>query len=261
MTASASNPDNQVIGSLLASGFPFQTAVANTIKQTEHWSVVSQEFPWSDGSGTSQFLDLVIATKLMIAAVECKKSQKEMLTFLNPGSQPDTTRFRCTYLKQIQDSTKRMERFCTEWQLSPACAESAFCVVSTSESGKDQRMLERDVQRVIHGLDAFSMKHWKEFKPGASEPDKPYLPIIVTNAKLFVANYDAADIDLESGQFKGTPTNITPVSLVRFRKSFSARPDLGARTVFIVSASAFVEFLGVLDWTGSPDDGNKIHFQ
>jgi len=82
---------------------------------------------------------------------------------------------------------------------------------------------------------------------------------IVTNAKMFAANYDPADVDLESGQFKGTPSDIKPIAWARFSKSFSAKRDSGNRTVLVVQAASLVEFLDKLEWIGAPEDSGKVH--
>jgi hypothetical protein len=158
-----------------------------------------------------------------------------------------------------------MELYCTGWNFSPKSAESAFCVVSTSGSGKDQRMLERDVQRLIRGTDAYAQHFKREFKVKEDpEPDRFILPVLVTNAKLFIAEYDAADISLDTGQFTMPPAaNISHVSWVRFRKAFTSdRNDLGQRTVFVISATALTTFLNKLDYIRTiPSEGGSIHVQ
>lgn len=197
--------------------------------------------------------------------IECKKTQKEMLTFLRPGpADGDVNRARCLYLRQIQDSTRRMELFCSDWLLMPKSAEAAFCVVSTSDSGKDQRMLERDVQLLVRATDAYAQRYKRNLRPQFPELDILFVPLLVTNAKLFVADYDPADVSLDSGQFSTPlPATVSPSPWVRFRKAFpSAGKDVGDRTVFVVAAPALPEFLGKLDTTSSvPSEEGKTHIQ
>ncbi len=142
---------------LLASGFPFQTAVAGIIRVTPNWTLDVEEFPWRDAGGEDRFLDIVARWDRFVVAIECKKTQKDLLTFLQPGGINDNvTRSRCVYLTQIKDSTKRMELFTGEWMVSPKSAESMFCVVSTNATGKDQRLLERDAGMLVRATDAYA---------------------------------------------------------------------------------------------------------
>jgi hypothetical protein len=253
-----------VINALLASGFPFQTAVARVVRQVPACALVDEEVPWRDEAGSDQFLDLIATKGPFVVTVECKKTQKEILTFLQPGgADGNVIRVRCIYLTQIQDSTKRMELFCSDWRFMPKSAESPFCVVSTSESGKDQRMLERDVQRLVRGTDAHAQQYKRDFKvKDVPEADRPILPVLVTNAKLFVAEYDPANVSLETGQLpRPSPATLSPVEWVRFRKAFtSGGKHVGDRTVFVVSASALAKWLEKLDIIEmGPSDEGKVH--
>jgi len=243
-----SQAPESVINALVASGFPFQTAVASLVPAVEGWTIVAEEFPWRDDTGADEFLDIVATNGTSTVAVECKKTQKETFTFLRPGGGSErVARARCLYLTQIQDSTRRMEVFCSDWWLAPPSSESAFCVVSTSESRKDQRLLERDAQRLIRGTDGYALHYRRTFQRRRdAEPDRPIVAVLVTNAKLFLARYETAAVSLDTGQFAMSPdADISPVQWVRFRKPFasSGGHDLGDRTVFIVLATAFAEFL------------------
>jgi len=256
-----------VISSLVASGFPFQTAVAHVVRQCDGWQLLGQEVPWRDDDGTDQFLDIVATNGFFVVTIECKKTQKETLTFLRPGSSGEkVTRTRCLYVEQIQDSTKRMELFCSDCYLAPGSSESMFCIVSTSDSGKDQRLLERDAQRVVRATDAFAFRYRRQFKVKAQpEPNRYIVPAIVTNAQLFVAQYNPADISLETGQFSMPPmATVIAADRVRFRKAFTSLQgrDLGDRTVMVVSGTDLATFLSKLDVTESaPSAEGRVHLQ
>ncbi len=243
-----------VYGALQASGFPFQTAVEHVIRNTEQWSVLAIEFPWTASEGGDQFLDIVAGSGQFVAGVECKKTQKEKFTFLLPQGGKATTvdRARLLYAEQIRDSTRRWELFCNDWRVGPLSNESAFCIVSTSKSGRDQRMLERDAGRLILGTDAYALRAARELAVSAAdEPGRPFVPVLVTNAPLFVARYKPTEVSLESGEFATSPTDIVAVPWARFRKSFPSHSgrDLGDRTVFVVTASSLMEFLAELGQT------------
>lgn len=240
-----------VIGALLASGFPFQTAVAQVVQHTPGCTLVTEEFPWQDETGADQFLDLVAQKGFIVLTIECRKTRKETLTFLQPrGFISDVNLVRCVYLLQVQDATRRIVLRCDDRRLRPRSAESAFCVVSTSSSGKDQRMLEPDAQRIVRGTDAYAQRYKQDFKPKHfPEPNRLFLPVIVTNAKVFVADYDPADVSLETGELsKQPPATISPVKWVRFRKAFTTQGEYGGeRTVLVVTATELRTFLDKLE--------------
>jgi hypothetical protein len=267
MTNHDSGPPSATIGALLASGFPFQTAVAGIVREVPNCDLVREEFPWRDIGGEDRFLDIVVTKHRFIVTIECKKTQKETLTFLQPcGIKGDITRARCVYLTQIQDSTKRMELFCSDRYVSPKSTESMFCVVSTSASGKDQRLLERDAQMLIRGTDTYARKLRSDFEAQKNpEDDRTILPAIVTNAKLSIAYYKTTQVSLESGQLPTPlPEQLQSVSWVRFRKGFSSgNKDLGDRTVFVVRAPELSEWLNKLDFAGAetPSKSGRVHFQ
>lgn len=186
------SPNQAVINGLLASGFPFQTAIAEVVRKIHYCTIAAQEFPWRDEAGADHFLDLVVHTHSLIVTIECKKTQKEIFTFLQLTgiSQQSVTRSRCFYLLQIDDSSKRLELWTREWDIKPKSLESAFCVVTTSESRKDQRLLEKDAQLLLRGTEAYGRSLTRERKTELGEPDRLIVPVIVTNAKLFSATYD-----------------------------------------------------------------------
>lgn len=246
-----SSTKQAVINALLASGFPFQTAITETVRHVPGCTVIAEEFPWRDDTGADRFLDLVVLRHDLIVTIECKKTQKEIFTFLQPTdtSEQRVIRSRCLYLHQIQDSSKRLELFCGDWDIRPSSPESAFCVVSTSDSGKDQRLLEKDAQLLVRGTDAYGRHLKPEPKNALGEPDRVIVPVIVTNAKLFSANYDPNTVSLDTGQMPVIPQpNISTVEWVRFRKAFTAaNRDVGDRTVFVVAATSLQRFLHDLE--------------
>jgi hypothetical protein len=251
-----------VFGALNASGFPFQTAIENLVRLQEGWAVAAAEFPWQDPDAGDLFLDLVATRGPIAVTVECKKTQKETLTFLQPtgaGPQGDVDQARLLYAEQIDDSTRRLERFCGWWGIGTPCAQAGYCVVSTSSGGKDGRLLERDAQRLVRATDAYALRPVESFQPTSfGENRRPFVPAIVTNAPLYLARYDPAAIDLETGEFDQQPAGLTSIPWVRFTKSFTSAggTDLGERTVFVVGARSLPSFLqGLLGLPRQPTSG------
>lgn len=259
-----------VIAALRASGFPFQTAVAHAVRATPGWSVYASEYPWQEPSGADQFLDLVITNGTFFLTVECKKTTKEILTFLRPLGHSHTGELadlRCLHPVQIQDSTKRLEVYCEEWALWPQSFQSEFCVVSTSQSGRDHRLLERDVRLLIRATEAFAHDYRERFQP---ERDAPlpstllFVPVIVTNAPMYAARYKPSEVPLDTGEFAVPPEEIEKVRWVRFRKAFTSEGgrDLGDRTIFVVSAPEFSEFLKLLELAPlQPEERGRAHLR
>lgn len=260
-----------VVGTALrASGFPFQTAVAHAVRATSGWSVDASEYPWQDRAGTDHFLDLIITNGKFFLTVECKKTTKEVLTFLRPLGHSHTGELadcRCLHAVQIQDSTKRVEIYFEEWALWPQSFQSEFCVVSTSQSGRDQRLLERDASLLIRATEAFAHNYRERFQPqhnAALHPALLFVPVIVTNASLYAARYKPSEIPLDTGEFAVPPNEIQKVPWVRFRKAFTAEGGLhlGDRTIFVVSAPQFSEFLSLLELDpAQPEDRGRAHLQ
>jgi len=258
--------NDAAIQSLSASGFPFQTAVAHAVALVPGWTLQYQEYPWRDESGSDRFLDIVAIKGNMTATIECKKTRKEVFTFLNPGKgQNDVRACLCPFAGQVKDSTRKMQLYCGRFEAQPVSFEASFCVVSTSESGKDQRLLERDAQLLIRGTHALGKEYVRKNKHLSTlEPDRPYIPVIVTNARLLIASYDPADISFETGEFKTMPdsSQLEPINWIRFVKSFTSHPDLdpSIHTVFIVSAHALCQFLTELeaDPKGADEQGRSV---
>lgn len=270
MTQADDRVSESVLPALQRSGFPFQTAIAHVIDTAPGWSVCASEYPWQTSGGEGQFLDLVATNGTLFLTIECKKTRKEILTFLRALGRSNTgvvKEFRCLRASQIQDTTRRLEIYCEEWAVEPESTRSEFCVVSTSESGRDQRLLERDAGLVVRATDAFAHGFRKRVRPDRdSAPDAAclFLPTIVTNAPLYTVRFKPTDVSLESGEFSEPPQEVETAPYVRFRKAFTSDggPDLGDRGIFVVHATSLAEFLGLIAIASNqPDDRGQVHFR
>jgi hypothetical protein len=152
----------------------------------------------------------------------------------------------------------RLILYSGEWELTPESLEAAFCVMSM-DSG-NQRLLEKDAQLLIRGADAFGKTILKSPPTALGVPDRILVPVIVTNAKLYQAVYDPRSISLESGQLPVPPVpEISELRWIRFRKPFIASSrDAGERTVFVVSAASFQDFLRGLQNRAQPSSPKGI---
>jgi len=104
-------------GVKLGRGFPFQTTIADLVRSDGRWRIDDEEFPWRDDAGRDHFLDLAAVNSRCIVTFECKKTEKEIYTFLLPQLKPGESearalrRARCDYLVRINDSSQRLELF------------------------------------------------------------------------------------------------------------------------------------------------------
>lgn len=237
-----------VYHALRRSGFPFQTAIRHAAVGTGAWTLKESEYPWRDWLGKDEFLDLVIQRGSWHATIECKKTEKEVYIFLLPlglKNTGETERVRC--LRGGSNFRLHSE----DWSFSPGSPECEFCIVSTSESGKDQRLLERDASLLVRATDAFALNEEKRlydrtsFEAKRDGNDRIYFPIIVTNAPLYTARYKPTEISLQTGEFDKRPEDVESAPWVRLRKAFASPVGVVAdeRTVFVVHADNFEEFL------------------
>src|SRR5262249_1962630 len=77
-------PPAAVVAALHSSGFPFQTAVRREIEAAAPGGrrVEATEYSWQTADGETHFLDLVATNGVIHLTIECKKTRKEILTFL-----------------------------------------------------------------------------------------------------------------------------------------------------------------------------------
>jgi hypothetical protein len=79
------------------------------------------------------------------------------------------------------------------------------------------------------------------------------LPVIVTNTPLYVARFKPTEVSLKTGHFLKPPREIARVPWIRFQKAFHADgPEPSERTVFIVQAERFRQFLLKIQAPGGP---------
>ncbi len=242
-------PPADVVAALRNSGFPFQTAVQHAVQAAPGWRVHRVEYGWETPTGDTSFLDLVATNRVIYVTIECKRMRKGALTFLRPLGNETTglvEDFRCLRATNMQDSVRGIEIICEDWALHPVSNMSQFCVVSTSESGKDQRLLERDAGLLTLATEAFAL--------GLKEPTRELplaslvIPVIVTNAPIYTVRYKPGEISLRLGELTSHLDDVTKPPCVRFDKAFPScsTNDLGDRTVFVANAESFVEFLTLL---------------
>ena len=253
-----------VFDSLQKSGFPFQTAIAHVISCAgKRWEIHASEYPWRSLDNDDNFLDIAATNSEIVLTVECKKTTNVSYTFLlplgriNTGYVPD---FRCLYAEYLphDPNPAAQSTLLNIWPQSPS---SEFCVVSTASS--NERLLERNASLLIRGTVSLAQDVQEHVKLNSKLGEKlprAYLPIIVTNAKLFTARYEPTEISLDGGMFKKQPEDIAPAPWVRLSKPFIADRgrDFGHLSIFVVNATDLHEFLNLLELAPSQSSTNRI---
>jgi hypothetical protein len=256
MTSKKLDPTERALHSVQASGFPLQTRIADVISRLPNWALHRSEYAWRKfpNDHKDEFLDLIVRTFRFFLCIECKKTRDQVWTFLRPvndsGVVEETDAFRCLSADRVENlPPHRPNLVCETIALSPSSLSAEFCAIGTDN--REERLLERTAGLVIGATDAFAQDPKAQRIPDdfhgprrLGPPSAPYwfVPMIVTNAKLFATCYKPAEVSLISGEFDKMP-DLREVKWIRFNKEFTAGRDVGARSVFIVTAESLESFL------------------
>lgn len=253
------------------SGFPLQIEVQRVIEKNKGdfftWKTEVTEHAWKIDKDDG-FIDLVVGdgngNKLII---ECKRVKHASWIFL-VTAQSDLSRrvfktwnshFVPAETSQGVSRPKRFKKFgWNEVPVSPESSRSMYFV--TRGQGNNQRlMLERIASEVCFATEAIAIEdaqiennRYESHKEWATN----YFGVIVTTAKIYVADVSSADIELSNGTVLDGTGNFKEEKWIRFHKqlatkgkiddSFKQLSDLGQsreRTVFVVGALYIEEFL------------------
>lgn len=239
------------VAALMKSGLPFQAAIASLVVKHNVWKLEATEFPWVSADGTDQFLDVVAVNGEFFLAIECKKVEGQILQFLRPQDLDEvdsTSKVRCGELLRHDDShSDGGAALEIAWmEIQPASYASQYCVVATSQSGK-RDLLETDARSLVYATDQLARDVRRRFHLDPRFLSLPigFLSVLVTTARLCAPVIDPTDVDLSNGALRNPTIEMKPVPWVRFAKTFTSRhgPDLAERTVFVVDAMHFSDFL------------------
>lgn len=265
---------------LINSGYPLQIAIEHLVKKPSKeipWAIITREKRWFNKmANEGGFIDLVLTyqsqwsrakqslrmqTRLI---VECKRYDG-IWYFLIPSTENRSQEK--SWL--LHHHRKAGVLYWEEMYYYPPSEEAPFCIPmikNKTEYQKDTRTLENISGEVLLSLESCATEEGKIDlrKIGHNY----YLPVIVTTAALKCLVVDPATINLEDGTF---PVNGSKdVSWIRFRKnlglssisnlqpsSFSDMSELSTaddRTIYIVQANEFVNFLKVINDVYLPED-------
>jgi hypothetical protein len=137
--------------------------------------------------------------------------------------------------------------------------QSAYCVMET-EGKKDTRTLEKITGDVMLSLECLCTEETRLLSQQLLEAkDIYYFPAIATTAELQVYAFDPSTVSEIDGTIP--PSKPVPVDFIRFRKGLAtnleySKPSMGnlresnqenERTVFVIQAKAFLNFLKELE--------------
>jgi len=257
--------DTSLLNLVNASGFLFQLRIDHEIEKTKssregRWEVIAREHRWLDPlDGKEGFIDLVLDSGIARMVIECKRTTEASWVFLITKGQPQTRRSRLlwTYEGPIPKETYRKKLY--EWHDFNAkllSFESTFCIVR-GQGEKDAPMLERLSSLLLRSVEGIANEELG-FSDKSVGDLHLYAPVIITNTKLYICQYEPDDIDLFMGQLG--KADFVEIPFVRFRKNLSSStPDhkqsdlqkanlYNERTVFVVNSTSIREFLADLDF-------------
>lgn len=257
------NLSQQPISIANSSGFPLQIGISNVVRRSSRWEVLLEEHPWRfEETGSEGFIDLVVLdrnSKLETLVIECKRVRQTAWVFLLPKL-PSVQRSRATIFgSQIADS-KWMHFGWEDRQADPVTYQSQYCSIPGQAQGR-KNLLERTASELVFSVEALAnQERTLQQNQGADNFSRVYIPVIVTTAKLFVAEFDPASINLDDGCLPDK-TTFSEVSFIRYRKSLATFVDATSaknigefyaaseRTIFVVNSLKFEEFINQYEVT------------
>lgn len=258
----ADDTTRQLENTINDSGFPLQIGLEQQAHGVD-WKVITTEFPWLDPLAAEgkreKFIDVVLHGKVALTLViECKRARNTEWIFLREPNNANRTHTRG--LVAILRAGQR--RAAKDWveglQCLPASSIAKYCVVRKNNQRSDE-LLERLAAETVRAVEALAESEIDIFKRTGEHLGRVYFPVIVTTAAIYVSDADYTDVDLDVGEVSSGTTKYEPIKWVRFVKSFGVSEprrlvgnleDLVEQTercVFVVRASAFLEFLEKLE--------------
>jgi len=253
------NDQNLLLNLTNTSGFVFQIGVRHEIERTSEnhgWTILAEEHHWRHPeNGQSGFIDLVASHNPEVAfrmVIECKRATDQKWIFLVPISnlQPVT---RTSIFWADRDLVDQGGWAWDTDNTEPNSIESSFCVVK-GQADKNTPMLERITDILLPSVEAVALEEMSLVPHSPIRAHGFYLPVIVTNAKLYSCVFDPAHVSMDSGRLSNG--EIKEEKMVRFRKGLitgfkeemKARDLTDAneqkqRSIWVVNSSYLAEIL------------------
>jgi len=226
----AESPDKDIFSLLKNSGFPFQMGVRRQIERTqiEHgWLIDAEEYRWQHPlSNETGFVDLVASHSgfLVSLVIECKRNRDDgKWLFLIPrGHEREQARVStlCTMKTKTSAGTPEFLGW-SDFDFTPGSPEAAYCLIHSQD--EKNPMLERITDSLLPSVESVGHKDVAL----KSEVDylcdyRLFVPLIVTNATLYAAEFDPEEVDMTTGRLPEGKCTFKEVPLIRFRKSLTS---------------------------------------
>jgi len=204
-----------------SSGFLFQLRLEEEIKKSRpvspmgEWQQIAREHKWIDTlDGKEGFIDIVLesggTTRLVI---ECKRVTDASWLFLVPSNEKESKRGQFLWTESKANTFDWHD-----FNFNPSSLESAFCVVR-GQGEKDTPLLERLSSLLLRSTESLANEELK-ITFNQERKIRFYLPVIVTNAKLYACRFNTSDINIDTGKL--SESDFTEIPFIRFRKNLSS---------------------------------------
>lgn len=232
-----------------ASGFPFQLASFEQIDSwNTRWLPALPEHPWRHPeTGREGYIDYILNNRINSTqrlVVECKRQRGDARWYFL-GLRGDTYKVRFI-LSRREYSTP----LAGDGEFHPKSEEAEFCVLPGENSSR-RPTLERVADELLQSVEALAAEELVVDRDLASFR---YLPIVLTNARLYICHADLSAVSLVTGELD-PDTDFEQVPFIRFRKTLWSQSveskaasveDIRRereRTIVVVSAYSLKEFL------------------
>lgn len=265
--------NNDLIRAISESGFPLQLGLKQLLDSVPNWHCESNEHPWRDPlTNDEKFIDLVVIanTGHQSMVVECKRAKDTQWIFLRDpakGQSNDRLIVRGRVVSVVPSTNSGIN----EWidvTCFPGSPQAEFCVIRKSGQ-RSQELLEKTAAEITRAANALAEQALsihnrapRGLAARSSSLGHLYVPVIVTTAQLLICDADYSKLDWASGEVPDAQAIGAPV--IRFHKSLGsgdpessramshgAFADENGRSVLIVEASHFAEFLNRWELTKS----------
>lgn len=255
-----STTDQDAIRYASDSGFPLQIAVQHAVDGSTArtgWSVRYVEHGWVHPEEEARgFMDLVLQSRRSSCffVVECKRQRDATWVFMHYSGQAKPRRRAKPWVTQTS-LEKVIYHGWAEAPLDPACSETTFCAVRGQNTSERNTLLERTGAELILATESLAHAE-RDFRRMDNVSTRLYFPLLVTTAKLKIADFDPTSVSLTNGELNSA--SIRDVPYVRFRKQLATRfealaPAAADRTedpsfsmessLFVVRADCLIDFL------------------
>jgi hypothetical protein len=264
-------PEQRSLKLLNESGFPFQIGVREEINRTSGthgWKIVAEEHPWTRRTGAySGFADLVLRHEndaVFRAVIECKRVKEDgRWIFLIPHDRAGSVQ-RTSFFWSGHGENYMERSGWIDLTFNPASPQAAFCTIHGQDDTK-RPMLEGIADQLLPATEAIGLEEQRVVNSWNYGPsyNHLYVPIVVTNATLTTATFDAGRVGMNNGRLVLEDCEFAEVPCVRFRKGLRGdSPTLdpqhiykgdenvlgalnrsGERTIVIVNSVSIAEML------------------